>query len=236
MKSFFSQLGKPEYLKIFVLRTIGNFLVFAAIFLIAKTFYQPVYEEARYVYDNIRGKTYALEGDITFNYDTNRKKGLLDSVLRDETVEIIRPVDSQFGIVIPKIDANANIISNVSVIDKARYLDTLQKGVAHAQGTAFPGEGGHIFLFAHSTDNFWNVGRYNAVFYLLYKLETGDEVNLFYKGQRYKYIVDTSKIVSPSDVQYLTRKTKKETLTLQTCWPPGTTLKRLLVFAKPISN
>jgi hypothetical protein len=39
-------------------------------------------------------------------------------------------------------------------------------GVAHAKGTVFPHKG-NIYLFAHSTDNWWNVGRYNAVFYLL---------------------------------------------------------------------
>jgi sortase A len=63
------------------------------------------------------------------------------------------------------------------------------------------------------------------------KLEKGDEVNIFYKGQRFVYKVIDKKIVDPEQVEYLTRKTNKEFLTLQTCWPPGTTLKRLLVFA-----
>jgi len=56
-------------------------------------------------------------------------------------------------------------------------------------------------------------------------------VNIFYKGQRFVYKVIDKKIVDPEQVEYLTRKTNKEFLTLQTCWPPGTTLKRLLVFA-----
>jgi len=43
-------------------------------------------------------------------------------------------------------------------------LPILQKGIAHAQGSVFPGMQGNIYLFAHSTDNWWNVGRYNAVF------------------------------------------------------------------------
>jgi len=38
-------------------------------------------------------------------------------------------------------------------------------------------------------------------------------------------------IVDPTRVEFLTRKSNREFLTLQTCWPPGTTLKRLLVFA-----
>jgi Sortase (surface protein transpeptidase) len=56
-------------------------------------------------------------------------------------------------------------------------------------------------------------------------------VNIFYKGQRFVYKVIGKKIVDPKQVEYLTRKSNKEFLTLQTCWPPGTTLKRLLVFA-----
>jgi sortase A len=126
--------------------------------------------------------------------------------------------------------------SEASTFASTREFAALQKGVAHAKGTAFPGEGGHIFMFAHSTDYVWNVGTYNAVFYLLYKLEVGDEVNLFYKGTRYVYKVTGKQIVDPSQVEYLTRKTPNELLTLQTCWPPGTTLKRMLVFAEPVSQ
>ena len=91
-------------------------------------------------------------------------------------------------------------------------------------------------MFAHSTDYIWNVGTYNAVFYLLYKLEKGDEINIFYKGQRYVYKVTDKEVVDPTEVEYLTRKTDREFLTLQTCWPPGTTLKRQLIFAERVSE
>jgi sortase A len=146
------------------------------------------------------------------------------------------PKDPQFSIVVPKIGANAKIIANVDAAEEEVYLNALNKGVAHTLGTAFPGEGGHVFLFAHSTDYFWNVGSYNAIFYLLNKLEIKDEINIYYKGQRYVYQVIGKQVVDPSKVEYLTRKTNKEFLTLQTCWPPGTTLKRLLVFATRVSE
>ena len=94
---------------------------------------------------------------------------------------------------------------------------------------------GNIYLFAHSTDNFWDVGRYNAVFYLLKDLTKGDEVVIFYKNQRYNYIVQKTEIVNPSNVSYLvdSQKQDKQQLILQTCWPSGTTFQRLLVFASP---
>ena len=91
-------------------------------------------------------------------------------------------------------------------------------------------------MFAHSTDYFWNVGNYNAVFYLLHKLEVNDEINVFFQGQRYKYKVIEKTVVDPKQVEYLTRKTNREFITLQTCWPPGTTLQRLLIFAVRVAD
>jgi len=38
-------------------------------------------------------------------------------------------------------------------------------------------------------------------------------------------------VVGPQATEYL-KHTNEEILTLQTCYPPGTTLRRLIVFAK----
>ena len=224
------KIKTSEYFRVLILRTIGNFLILSSLFMIGKTFYLPVREEIRYFVEQKLQKKYVVMKDKK-EIKVTRPKGLLAKTVNFKQTEILVPVDPNFSIVIPKIAANAKILPNVDPTDEKIYLPALQKGVAHAQGTAFPGEGGHIFLFAHSTDYFWNVGIYNAVFYLLGKLEKGDEINIFYKGQRYLYKVIDKKIVDPKQVEYLTRKSNKEFLTLQTCWPPGTTLKRLLIFA-----
>lgn len=232
IRHHFYRLKKSEYLRVLILRTIGNFLILSSLFMIGKTFYLPVREEIRYFIEQKLGKKYTVGKEINKKIEeVSRPKGFLAKAINFKQTEILIPVDPNFSIVIPKIAANAKILANVDPADEKIYLPALQKGVAHAQGTVFPGEGGHIFLFAHSTDYFWNVGAYNAVFYLLGKLEKGDEVNIFYKGQRFVYKVIDKKIVDPNQVEYLTRKSNKEFLTLQTCWPPGTTLKRLLVFA-----
>jgi sortase A len=211
--------------------------------MIVKTFWQPVKEELIYFVNISIQKKFIVADDkqrLSFDkdslYQNNQTKGLLAKAFNIKPIEILTPVDSNFSIVIPKIGANAKVQPNINAADEKIYLDALNKGVAQALGTAFPGEGGHIFLFAHSTDYFWNVGSYNAIFYLLYKLQKNDEVNLFYKGQRYVYQVIGSEVVDPSQVQYLTRKTNREFLTLQTCWPPGTTLKRLLIFAVRVTE
>ena len=113
-------------------------------------------------------------------------------------------------------------------------MDALRKGVAHAAGTVFPGMDGNVYLFAHSTDYFWNVGRYNAVFYILKSLEVGDEFYFFFLGRRYIYTINEKKIVNPEDVSYIVNSIGGEPrLTLQTCWPPGTSIKRLILTAKP---
>lgn len=227
---------KGEFIKVLILRTIGNFLILASLFMIGKTFYQPVREEIRYFVDKAVNKKYVVAetkkiSSITIEPTPIVEKGGLARALNIDKVEVMIPEDTNFSVVIPDIKANARIISNVNPASESEYLEALKNGVAHAKGTAFPGQGGHIFLFAHSTDYIWNVGTYNAVFYLLYKLQKNNEINIFYKGQRYVYKVVDTKTVDPSQVEYLVRKTNKEFLTLQTCWPPGTTLKRLLVFA-----
>ncbi len=227
------QLRKNEYFKVLVLRTIGNFLILSSIFMIAKTFYLPAKEEIRYFVERQIKKEYYISAK---KVKPEEAKGLLARAFNIKKVEFLTPEDPDFSIIIPKIGANAKILANVDSADENTYLPALQKGVAHALGTAFPGESGHIFLFAHSTDYFWNVGTYNAIFYLLHKLEIGDEVNLIYKGQRFLYRIIGKTVVNPSEVEYLTRKTEKEFLTLQTCWPPGTTLKRLLIFATRVSQ
>lgn len=227
----FQKIKASEYARILILRTVGNFLLISSLFMIGRTFYKPIREEARYFIDTRFNKQYVVADSVKIQPPDAESKGLLAKAFNINPIEVLTPQDPDFSIVIPKIGANSRVLGNVDAGNESTYLDALNKGVAHAAGTAYPGEGGHVFLFAHSTDYFWNVGTYNAIFYLLYKLEKNDEVDIFYKGQRYVYRVIGTEVVDPSQVQYLTRKTNREFLTLQTCWPLGTTLRRLLVFA-----
>lgn len=142
------------------------------------------------------------------------------------------PIDKEFGIIIPKINANAKIIPSVDPFNSVEYQNALTRGVAHAKGSAFPGEGRNTFLFSHSSVNFFEALRYNSVFYLLSKMERGDPIDIYYRNIRYTYNVAEVRTVAPSAVEYLFTVPKTETLTLMTCWPPGTTYKRLIVIAE----
>lgn len=196
-------------LKIFLLRWIGNFLLLGALVGGALTF-AP-----------------ALQAEVTYRArfpDLSKKAWE------------ISPLDPNFGLIIPKIGANARIIDNVDPDNYDIYIKALQNGVAHAAGSVYPGEEGNAYFFAHSVGNFWEVSRWNGVFYLLKELVPGDEIDLFYKNKRFTYVVYDKKTVEANDTQYLAAQANFPTLTLQTCWPPGTTFKRLLVFARLKSN
>jgi sortase (surface protein transpeptidase) len=39
-------------------------------------------------------------------------------------------------------------------------------------------------------------------------------------------------VTNPDDVSFLNQPYDQETIVMQTCWPPGTTSQRLLVFAE----
>ena len=149
-----------------------------------------------------------------------------------ERTTVITPVSYDFGIVIPKIGANARIIPDVDPFDSTVYQRALTRGVAHAKGSGLPGQGKNTFLFSHSSVDFYNALRYNSVFYLLTKLETGDTIDIYYRNIRYTYSVVDIRKVANSAVQYLYTVPQTETVTLMTCWPPGTSYQRLLVIAK----
>ncbi|MBI5613739.1 sortase [Candidatus Gottesmanbacteria bacterium] len=136
------------------------------------------------------------------------------------------------GITIPALFIDSEIVFNVDPNDEKMYKAALGKGIAHASSTAFPGSGiGLGYYFAHSsTPQF--VTQYNAIFYLLDKLKTGDEIYIFHEKERTDYRVTTKEFTEPTDVSFLKKTYKKETIVLQTCWPAGTTQKRLLVFAE----
>ncbi|HYM65123.1 MAG TPA: sortase [Candidatus Sulfotelmatobacter sp.] len=254
-------MSKGELLRFLILRTIGNFLVLFAIFGILATFGPAVYYEISFKIIQFRGVQYVIAATSTIVPPTPtptlipgqptpqitpspiptptpvKSIGVdnFGEVLTGPKVQILTPKDTKFSIIIPKIGASAKIFPNVDPTNENEFLPILLKGVAHAKGTVFPGMKGNIYLFAHSTDNFWDVGRYNAVFYLLKDLQPGDDIVIFFENKRHDYIVKSSKIVNPSDVSYIvnSQKQNKEQLILQTCWPPGTAWQRLLVFAEP---
>lgn len=244
-----SKMTTREKVNFIIMRTLGNFLLFFSLYGVAATFGPALYFEGQYRIAQARGIEYTVSDPIAKVEEveptgqpaiTPAPTIIPDSpgfgaVLAGEQEQILVPPDTQFSIVIPKIGATSKVHPNVDPLDENEFLPRLQTGVAHAKGTVFPGMHGNTYLFAHSTDNFWNVGRYNAVFYLIKELKPGDEIIVFFEDRRYNYKVERTEIKDASDVELLTQSQRpgKEQLILQTCWPPGTTWKRLFVIATP---
>lgn len=153
--------------------------------------------------------------------------------LLDPAGSIITPASEDFSIVIPKIGVNAPVTANVSLTD---YRDTLKTSVAHASTSFLPDENGTVYLFSHSTNYDWFVDDLNAVFYLLKNLEHDDTIVVVYKGKRYTYKITDKRVVSPKSTSYLYPFVGSKNLILQTCWPPGSTTQRLLIFANLIKE
>lgn len=139
-----------------------------------------------------------------------------------------------YSIVIPKIFVAEPVVMNVDPNDKAAYREALQRGIAHAAGTGMPGDGSLGYYFAHSSGMNMLFPQKRAMFYLLPKVEVGDEVVIYKDKMKYKYRVTGKQITAPDDVSFLYQKTDKELIFLQTCWPIGTSLQRMLVMAERV--
>lgn len=157
-------------------------------------------------------------------------------IQRPEIIETER--NNDFKIDIPKIGAKADIVANVSPINKHDYLKILDNNnIAHSNYSSLPGmgKGFMTYLFAHSTQQSFQAVRKNSVFYLLGELAENDKILINYQGKNIYYQVYMKKIISAKETEYLTyTDPDKELLLLQTCWPIGTNWKRLLIFAERI--
>lgn len=237
-------MKRSEIIRFLILRTIGNFLLLFAIFGVFATFGPALYYEVQFRTLQMRGVQFRVSDErtpVTRESSSNSEVRGPTSVsfadiLAGPKEQVLIPFDPFFNILIPKIGANARVFSNIDSGNQDEFLPYLQAGVAHAKGTVFPGMEGNTYLFAHSADNFWNVGRYNAAFYLLKDLTVGDDIIIFFENRRYNYKVSEIQVVDAEEVSFLVNAQQRagQKLILQTCWPPGTTWKRLVVFAKPV--
>lgn len=152
----------------------------------------------------------------------------------------VMPSDNR--IVIPRINQNIPIVrvSSESLIKRdwgaleKEMQSALKGGVVHYPGTSLPGQSGNIAITGHSSYFPWDPGRFKDVFALLHQVVEGDKIVIYYEQNKYIYEVDGIKVVMPDNIDIL-KQTPEEKLTLITCTPVGTNLKRLVVTAKPVA-
>lgn len=111
--------------------------------------------------------------------------------------------------------------------------EDLSKNLIHYQGTALPGRAGNAVVFGHSVlPQFFNPKNYLSIFSTLPTLEEGDKVEVNFDGITYRYQIFEMFEVSPAELSVLEQRYDNSYLTLITCVPPGTYLRRLVVRAK----
>jgi sortase A len=153
----------------------------------------------------------------------------------------IAPSDDR--IIIPRINQNIPIVKISSDSLIKRDWDTLenemqkalQDGVVHYPGTSLPGQTGNVVVTGHSSYFPWDPGRFKDVFALLHDVEKGDRIVIYYNQDKYLYEVNDKKVVMPDNIEVL-KQTPDDRITLITCTPVGTNLKRLIVTAKLIGK
>ena len=168
-----------------------------------------------------------------------RSKVLSATTIYTEGIQIIKDEDGfsyfatsykpqgqrpkEFYITIPKL----KIFKAQALVDSLNFT----KNLSHFPGSALPGEVGNVFITGHSVlPQFNDPKDYYKIFTKLPDLEIGDKIEVTSGDKTYEYMVQYSKIVDPRDISVLLPISKNgKNLTLMTCVPPGTSLKRLVV-------
>jgi len=156
-------------------------------------------------------------------------------VVRSKFSYILSPNDNEMELIIPKIAVRTKVLINVDPAKEKEYNQILDNEAAHALGSSLPGQNGLVYLFGHSTNSIFNANFFNPVFYSVKNLEKGDQISILYQGKLFNYQIKEKKITEPDDLTDLQAEENEEKLILQTCWPPGTSWKRLLIIASPIT-
>ncbi len=115
--------------------------------------------------------------------------------------------------------------------------ENLKQNLVQYKDTALPGQNGNSVIFGHSAlPQFYNTSNYLTIFSKLPTLKKGDEMLVDYDGIRYRYKVEEMYEVEATDIQVLAQRFDDSYLTLITCVPPGTLLRRLVVKARLTSS
>jgi len=157
---------------------------------------------------------------------------LTTPVIVDPTQQVA--VGNESKLIIPKINVDIPVVYDVKTFDETAIQRGLERGVVHYGNTALPGQIGNNVIVGHSSNNFFNNGRYKFAFVLLSRLDEGDNIILHYKGTRYIYRVFNKAIIDANDFR-LVQQTDEAVVTLITCDPPGTSWRRLVVQAEQVS-
>jgi len=164
----------------------------------------------------------SILGDMTTDYSQLSNWFVDDPKLNPDSKILSGNNQTTYYISIPKLNIKDAIVTLGSM--------DLKKSLIQYPQTALPGQLGNAVVFGHSVlPQFFSPKSYLTIFATLYKLEPGDEIIVNFDKSTYKYVVDEMYEVQPTDLSVLEQRFDTKNLTLITCSPPGTTLRRLVV-------
>jgi LPXTG-site transpeptidase (sortase) family protein len=132
---------------------------------------------------------------------------------------------NEFFLSVPKLNIHRALVK----VDS----ESFDKWLAHYPGSSLPGEDGNVFISGHSVlEKFYNPNDYKAIFSTIHTLEAGDEIIAEVGGVEYRYLVRSKRLVAPQEVSVIKPPAPGKFLSLLTCNPPGTYLRRLIVLAE----
>lgn len=147
-------------------------------------------------------------------------------------------VGAEPRLIIPKINVDMPVNYDVSSLDENTIQMALRDAAVQYNlpgANAKPGQFGNVSILGHSSNDVFAAGKYKFAFVLSDQLIAGDTFYLHYKGTRYTYKVTDKKVINPNQLDALQIGEDKPMATIITCTPPGTSLKRLLIFGEQIS-
>lgn len=138
-------------------------------------------------------------------------------LVRPQTAKI-----TQYTIAIPKIHVTNALVSTVD--------NNLALHLVNYAGTAIPPDNGNAVLFGHSTlPSLFDQTNYKTILANAYELTVGDRIFTTVEGKSYTYDIYAIIVIDPDDTSAFAQTYDNSYLTLITCTPPGTTLKRLVI-------
>ncbi len=180
--------------------------------------------------------------------DTQTPKTLVQTILAksstSQTPDLTNP-DNWFPQYKP-LDGRPSKIENYNIsIPKLKIKDAtvkiggtnLKESLIQYKGTANPGQPGNPVIFGHSIlPQFYNPKNYISIFSTIPTLKPKDPILINYDGIEYRYEVVEVKQVKPTEVSVLEQRYDRRELSLVTCCPPGTYLRRCVVKAQLVEN
>ena len=203
--------------------------------------YQAYYEVGTNFYYEIIGqerdsvlRTFAVDESLDTVAETLENSSTIPAFDQEIIPPGTRIILPRLGKNVPVVPVNEeNLIKRDWSALENDLQSALRDGVVHYPGTPWPGQSGNVVLTGHSSYYPWDPGRFKDVFAVLHNVSVGEEIVVLHNQRKYNYVVESKMVVLPSEVNVL-GDTGDDRLTMLTCTPIGTNLKRLIVTAKPV--